>query len=546
MIDSEAKKLKNWSNPKSIEVSVVCICFNHQEYIYQTISSFLEQETSFSFEIIILDDASSDQSPSIIKNFQKNYPHIIKPILLKENFYSDFETKPFLEALRQSQGTYIAYCDGDDAWLDPSKLQKQWEALQKFPEYNLAFSSAVQFDEENLVLHKVIAKHSNKHLSFIPHKEIVKGGGEFCPSSSLFFRKEALQVIPFVVWKHAPVTDFYVQSIVSNPNGAIFLSNPLSMYRVNVKNSWSQNLKLNNRHYQITKKNILAIDFVLKNISNINKKPFEFARSKLVISYLRNNFISVNERQQAYKEFKHVISKKDKVIWAMFFRFALITKTLRAFKKLTGLDSFFMLRNASKKLIYSTLLIFFTFFISPLPWFLGEYLIIKNELLYGKGSSILTISGHGEPGYNNLSYQGSVIETINLFKTGDFKEIALISGKKNRIQESEIMYALISTELSSKNIVIIENNARSTYELVNVAINFADEKNINNLVIITGGYHSRRLSLVWNKINPNNNISFHPTIYYDPDRKWFIPINQSRIIFYEYAAIFYYFLRGWV
>lgn len=99
---------------------------------------FLIQETDFPFEILIHDDASTDKTADIIREYELKYPHLIKPIYQKENQYSKgvggmMATFNFPRA----RGKYIALCEGDDYWTDPEKLQKQVDFLEANPEYSL-------------------------------------------------------------------------------------------------------------------------------------------------------------------------------------------------------------------------------------------------------------------------------------------------------------------------------------------------------------------------------------------------------------------------
>ena len=115
-------------------VTIMCIVFNHEEYIAQCIEGFVMQITSFPFVIVIHDDASTDSSAEIIRRYAKRYPHIIKPVMEKENIYSK-GTLFFENEIQQYTKTkYIATCEGDDYWSDPTKLQKQFDYLESNPE----------------------------------------------------------------------------------------------------------------------------------------------------------------------------------------------------------------------------------------------------------------------------------------------------------------------------------------------------------------------------------------------------------------------------
>ena len=120
-----------------VKVSVVCLAYNHAKYIRDALEGFVSQKTSFPFEVIVHDDASTDGTDLIIKEFQSRYPEIIKPVFQKENQYSQGVSiaQAFLYPL--VHGEYVALCEGDDYWTDPLKLQKQVEALESHPESDI-------------------------------------------------------------------------------------------------------------------------------------------------------------------------------------------------------------------------------------------------------------------------------------------------------------------------------------------------------------------------------------------------------------------------
>ena len=132
--------------PKEIDVSVIMLTYFHEDYIAQALDSVLSQETSLRYEILIGDDASQDRTPEIILEYAARYPDTIRPILRKENLGG---TRNSWDVRHRARGRYIAFLEGDDYWLDPQKMQKQWEVLEKNPEFSGCCSKCLIVDEND-------------------------------------------------------------------------------------------------------------------------------------------------------------------------------------------------------------------------------------------------------------------------------------------------------------------------------------------------------------------------------------------------------------
>lgn len=133
------------------KVAIRCVAYNHGKFIRDCLEGFVMQKTDFPFVAIVHDDASTDNTADIIREYAEKYPHIIKPIYETENQYS----KPggvlrnlMNKACLDTGAPYIAMCEGDDYWTDPYKLQKQVDFLDSHPDYSLVFTSVDLFYEQ--------------------------------------------------------------------------------------------------------------------------------------------------------------------------------------------------------------------------------------------------------------------------------------------------------------------------------------------------------------------------------------------------------------
>jgi glycosyltransferase involved in cell wall biosynthesis len=126
---------QTWPENTEPLVSISCITYNHENFIRDAIEGFLMQKTTFPVEILIHDDASTDNTANIIIEYETTYPQLIKPIYQTENKYST--QRGYITRIQneRTRGKYIAKCEGDDFWTDPLKLQKQVDFLENNPEY---------------------------------------------------------------------------------------------------------------------------------------------------------------------------------------------------------------------------------------------------------------------------------------------------------------------------------------------------------------------------------------------------------------------------
>ena len=127
-------------------VSVKMITYNHEPYIAQAIDGVLMQETDFPIELIIGEDCSTDRTREIVLEYQKKHPDIIRVITSDKNVGMHKNAHRTEKACR---GKYIAFCEGDDYWIDPLKLQHHVEFLKKNQDYGMVHTDASVLFYEN-------------------------------------------------------------------------------------------------------------------------------------------------------------------------------------------------------------------------------------------------------------------------------------------------------------------------------------------------------------------------------------------------------------
>lgn len=136
----------NIKNDQPLMVTIRCTAYNHEPFIRACLEGFVMQKTNFRFEAIVHDDASTDGTAAIIREYAEKYPDIIKPIFETENQYSKGTLGKIMD--EASKGKYIAFCEGDDYWTDSLKLQKQVDFLESHLDCSLCFHNAIMHWED--------------------------------------------------------------------------------------------------------------------------------------------------------------------------------------------------------------------------------------------------------------------------------------------------------------------------------------------------------------------------------------------------------------
>lgn len=246
-----------------ILVSISCTTYNHEKYIEDALKSFLMQKTNFEFEILIHDDASNDNTGEIIRQYQKKYPKIIKPILQKENQLSKGVKRLYYTFNHtRAKGKYIALCEGDDYWTDPYKLQKQVDYMEKHPECSMCFHAAEIVTENGERTNNVIRLYTESRK--LPQDKMFYGAGKTNATASIMYKKELMDDPPSWYFD-APVGDTPLALILSSIGQVYYIDRFMSAYRVGVAVSW------NNRIHNNNEKMIPVLKGIIKMLEEFNE-----------------------------------------------------------------------------------------------------------------------------------------------------------------------------------------------------------------------------------------------------------------------------------
>lgn len=309
-----------------VAVSVICITYNQAEYIRDAINSFLMQKTNFNYEIIIHDDASTDQTIEILKYYECEYPEIIRVIYENENQYSkgiNISDRLF----KLAKGKYIAFCEGDDFWTDKLKLQKQYDYLEK----NISCMAYIH-NGWKISKDKRIVYNSNP-LFKTPKKlgieNAICGLGIKTYTNSFFMRKNVFDVRPEFL-KYAPTRD-YIMIVECALKGYIYYSPEyMSAQRVAANSSLTQ---LWNSNPELWKDYIEKQMVLLDKINEETNYRYDEIISNEKTNQMFSNMLIRNDKEglskSPYKELYAKLSTKEKIRYLAPSLFSLLSKVSR-------------------------------------------------------------------------------------------------------------------------------------------------------------------------------------------------------------------------
>ena len=222
---------------QQVKVSIICNVYNHEKYVADALDGFVMQRTNFPFEVLVHDDASTDNSAAIIREYEEKYPHIIKPIYQTVNQYSQkIDITRTIQRAR-AQGQYIAMCEGDDCWTDPLKLQKQYDFMEANPEYTLCASSTVWHNVRTGVHEKqrgMTAQDRDVSLEEI----ILEEKGRIFQFATFFLKADVWRAEPDWVYNF-PVGDFPLALNCALHGKVRMLADVMAIYRFAAEGSWT-------------------------------------------------------------------------------------------------------------------------------------------------------------------------------------------------------------------------------------------------------------------------------------------------------------------
>lgn len=209
------------------EVTVICTSYNYANYISQALDSFLNQETSFAFDILVVDDCSTDNSWEILKSYQKQFPDKIRLVRNSKNLGL---TRTWIEICKQVSAKYLARCDADDYWIDSRKLQKQYDLLESDPNSKWCNTEFNIIDEEGYTTHSNV--FANGPIAYAnTYEKMIATKGMTLPSSWMV-ETDLMQEVNAAIDPDSVDDGFPMQLEFYRRTQLSFIAEPMVAYRM--------------------------------------------------------------------------------------------------------------------------------------------------------------------------------------------------------------------------------------------------------------------------------------------------------------------------
>lgn len=285
-----------------VKVSVVIITYNHAEYIQEAIESILNQKTEFDFEFIISNDCSTDETDAIINKFI--FGHEKGNMIRYFNHTHNLGMMAnFTFALSKCLGKYIAFCDGDDYWIDPLKLQKQFILMESNPSLSACYHKIKWvFTYPTTVDPNLESNEGDKDIYTIND---ILDRGWFIRSCSMFFKNLKLPKD----FETLIVGDYPLHVLLAFKGDIAFLNECMGVYRINNKGFSEMNLITDD--FDKCKKKFLGTIYLNEYLDLQTQKKytikFKYRKNEEIYSYIR--FIIDKHPRKLLSELFEIITK---------------------------------------------------------------------------------------------------------------------------------------------------------------------------------------------------------------------------------------------
>lgn len=288
-----------------ILVSIKCAVYNHEPYLRQCLEGFVMQKTNFRFEAIVHDDASTDGSAKIIREYARKYPDIIKPIYESENQYSKRDGSLSRIINAACKGKYIATCEADDYWTDPYKLQKQVDILEADPNVSMVYTAFRTVDSNGDFMPRPIYE-KYKEISFSGDIlcQLISSGN-FIMTLTTCIRRDVYE--SDIIKQSQIGLDYLLFLTAASMGKAAYLPEETGCYRYSPQSEMNANLSYVKSSY------IKAKKYFVKKFLNSGIKLFALKKRICLYLVILENALTFYVKN-IDREYLHIVMSKKRII----------------------------------------------------------------------------------------------------------------------------------------------------------------------------------------------------------------------------------------
>lgn len=295
----DGKKLKKG-------ITLVSLSYNHEEFVSQALDSFVNQRLDIPYKIIVSDDCSNDRTDVIINAYAEKYPHLIIPIIRKKNIGV---IGNYLDSFSRVDTEYVAYCECDDFFTDPYKLQKQVDFLEQHPDCSICFHKTKIFYEDNSEKPRIApTKQERFNKTILDINDLLKYN--FVPSNSVVYRWRFTEENIYEVFpKDIMPADYYLHLLHAEKGKIGFIDETMTWYRKHKGGTWYDSESVMQKH------GVQYLMFYMKVWNKFANKSETFFKTMvfpLMLEY--NSFINNSDIPVFSREYARRIRSKKRIL----------------------------------------------------------------------------------------------------------------------------------------------------------------------------------------------------------------------------------------
>ena len=214
-----------------MKVSVTIITYNQEKFIRQTLDSVLMQEGDFEYEIVIGEDCSTDNTRTILLDYQARHPSKIRLLLAEKN---QGLVRNFIDTYRACKGEYVATLDGDDYWTSPQKLDKQVTFLDSHRDFAMCFHPVAMVFEDGSRPSRIFPENQKETYDL---KDILQSN--FIPTCSVMFRNNLFGSFPDWYQSFKFMEDWALYVLIAQHGKIGSMKEVMGVYRFHPMSTWS-------------------------------------------------------------------------------------------------------------------------------------------------------------------------------------------------------------------------------------------------------------------------------------------------------------------